>query len=181
MKKIIIFTLLAIVLSSVTYAQNSSKSFIRWNKAVGIGVGYTNMFQEFTTQYEGISAPQDLIHFDFTIYGAYIGVDARVKNTGYDVFGYDEQLGTWAIEVGPSFRIGRFENWRCIFTPYVGATFYTLSDTSNNSIGARDEYGAKETKFLGGYRIAAAYDWYYISFHFSTRELGFSVGIDFEL
>lgn len=85
MKKFIVFTLLVVAISNVTFAQNSSKSFIRWNKAVGIGVGYTNMFQEFTTQYEGISAPQDLIHFDFTIYGAYIGFDARIKNTGYDV------------------------------------------------------------------------------------------------
>ena len=173
--------LLALVFIVSIASTINGQSFVRWNKSVGIGVGYTNMFQEFTSQYEDISAPQDLVHFDFTIYGVYVGFDTMVKDTGYEVYGYNEKLATWIFKVDPSFRIGRTKNWRYTLTPYIGAAFYTLSDSSNNDIGARDEYGTKETKFLGGYRVTAAYDWYYIGFHFSTRELGVTLGVDFTL
>lgn len=182
MKRVFLIILFIIVtVNNVVYGQKSDRSFLSWNKAVGIGVGYTNMFQKFTSDYEGVSAPQNLVHFDLMIYGVYAGIDAMVKDTGYDVYGYSEKLSTWAFKIGPSFRLGKSDRWRFILTPYVGATFYTLFDGSNNSIGARDEYGVKEIKFLGGYRIAAAYDWYYFSLHFSTREYGVSFGVEFEL
>ena len=160
MKKIVFLTLLAIVLSSVTYAQNSSKSIISWNKAIGLGIGYTKMYKDFDTQYEGISAPQDLIHFDLTLYGVYVGIDFMVKDTGYDVFGYSEKLSTWALKFGPSFRVGRGQKVRQTVTPYAGVAFYSLFDSSNNDIGARDEYGNKESKFVFGCKIAAICDWY---------------------
>lgn len=181
MKKIIIFTLLAVVISNITYAQTSFKSVLGWNKALGVGIGYTKMYKEFDTQYGGISAPQDLIHFDLTLYGVYAGVDFMVKDTGYDVYGYNEKLSTCILKFGPSFRIGREYKVRQTVTPYAGVAFYSLFDSSNNDIGARDEYGNKESKFVFGCKIAAICDWYYLSAHFSNRECGLSVGIEFIL
>lgn len=123
MKKIIFFTLLAVVISNITYAQTSFKSVVGWNKALGVGIGYTKMYKEFDTQYGGISAPQDLIHFDLTLYGVYAGVDFMVKDTGYDVYGYNEKLSTCILKFGPSFRIGREYKVRQTVTPYAGVAF----------------------------------------------------------
>lgn len=160
---------------------SNAQSFIRWNKAIGIGVGYSKLYNDFSTQYEGISAPSDLIHFDLTLYGIYAGMDVMVKDTGYDVYGYSEKLSTWALKFGPSLKLGKGNKWRYTITPYAGVTFYSLFDGSNNDIGARDEYGTKESKFIGGCKLAAIYDWYYFSLHGSNREVGFSIGIEFEL
>ena len=162
---------------SVSYAQ----SFIKWNNAVGIGVGYTNLYKDFSSQYEGISAPSNLIHFDITLHGVYIGFDGIRKSTGYDVYGYSEKLSTYALKLGPSLRVEKFNKWKYIINPYAGVVFYTLSDSSENSIGARDEYGIKESKFIGGCRLSAIYDWYYLSAHLSNKEFGFSIGIEFEM
>lgn len=179
MKRILLLSALICITSivSVTNAQ----SFIRWNKAIGIGVGYTKLYKDFSNQYEGISAPSDLIHFDFTLYGIYAGMDVMVKDTGYEVYGYNEKLSTWALKFGPSFRFGKTIKWRYTATPYAGVAFYSLFDGSKNNIGARDEYGTKESKFIGGCKLAAIYDWYYLSLHLSNRECGVSVGIEFEL
>lgn len=169
--------ILIIGIGSVANAQ----SFINWNKATGIGLGYSKLYKDFSTQYEGISAPSDLIHFDLMLYGFYAGIDVMVKDTGYDVYGYNEKLSTWALKFGPSFRIGNFNKWRYTVTPYAGVAFYSLFDGSNNDIGSRDEYGTKESKFIGGCKLSAIYDWYYFSLHGSNREVGFSIGIEFEL
>ena len=180
MKRIIPFSILIFTISATSMSY--SQSFIKWNKAIGIGAGYTKLHKDFSNQYEGVSAPSDLIHFDLTLYGCYIGIDAMAKDTGYDIYGYSEKLSTFALKFGPSFRLGKPSNkWRYTITPYAGVTFYSLSDGSNNDIGARDEYGTKESKFIGGCKLAAIYDWYYFSAHLSNRECGISVGIEFEL
>ena len=179
MKRIVLFSVL-LVITSFTFMSNA-QSFIKWNNAVGVGVGYTKLYKDFSEQYEGVSAPSDLIHFDLMLYGIYAGIDCMVKDTGYDVYGFSEKLSTWALKFGPSLKIGNSKKWRYTITPYVGVAFYSLSDGSNNDIGARDEYGSKESKFIGGCKLAAIYDWYYFSLHGSNREVGFSVGIEFEL
>lgn len=104
-----------------------------------------------------------------------------VKKTGYDVYGYNEMVNTYALKFGLSLRLGNSNKWKYTITPYTGIAFYTLSDTSNNNIEARDEYGTKESKFIGRCKITAIYDWYYFSFHASNREVGLSVGLEFEL
>ena len=177
MKKIALFIILVFSILSVSNAQ----SFIKWNNAVGIGIGYTKLHKSFTSQYEGISAPSNLINFDFTFYGIYMGLDAMAKKTGYDVYGFDEKVSTFTLKFGPSLRFGNSKKWGYTLTPYAGAAFYTLSDTSNNGIGARDDYGTKESKFIGGCKLAVIYDWYYFSLHGSNRDIGFSIGIEFEL
>lgn len=173
--------LLVVVFITSIMSVVNAQSFISWNKAIGIGVGYTKMYKGFDTQYDGVSAPQDLIHFDFTLYGVYVGMDVMTKNTGYDVYGYDEKLSTWVLKFGPSFRIGKRAKVRQTVTPYAGVAFYSLFDGSNNDIGARDEYGTKESKFVFGCKLAAICDWYYLGAHFSNRECGLSVGVEFEL
>lgn len=172
--------LLAILCTFTTMALYGQGSF-GWNKAHGLGIGYSKIFQGFDTQYEGIVPPQDLIHFDLTIFGVYAGIDFMVKDTGYDVYGYSEKLDTWAFKIGPSFKYSNSNKWRFIFTPYAGLMFYSLFDGSNNSIGARDDYGTKETKFLGGGRISVVYDWYYLGIHCSNKEYGITLGIEFDL
>ena len=179
MKRIVLLPVL-LVITSVTFIANA-QSFIRWNNALGIGVGYTKLYKDFATQYEGVSAPSDLVHFDLMLYGIYAGIDCMVKDTGYDVYGFSEKLSTWALKFGPSLKVGNGKKWRCTITPYAGVAFYSLSDGSNNDIGARDEYGSKESKFIGGCKLSTIYDWYYFSLHGSNREVGFSIGIEFEL
>lgn len=87
------------------------------------------------------------------------------KGTGYGVYGYSEKLSTCALKFGPSVKVGISNKWRYTMAPYAGVVFYTLSDSSENDIGARDEYGTKESKFIGGVRLSAIYDWYYLSAH----------------
>lgn len=179
MKRITLTSVLVLFTSFVSVS--NAQSFIKWNNALGIGIGYTKLYQDFSSQYEGISAPSDLIHFDLTIYGIYAGIDVMVKDTGYEVYGFNEKLSTWALKFGPSLRLGKGNKWRYTATPYAGVAFYSLFDGSNNDIGARDEYGSKESKFIGGCKLAAIYDWYYFSLHGSNREVGFSIGVEFEL
>ena len=178
--KRIIFSSALIFITSIISISNA-QSFIKWNNVVGLGIGYTNIYKDFSNQYEGISAPSSLIHFDLTLYGVYIGFDGMAKGTGYDVYGYSEKLSTYTLKFGPSLRIGKPNKWRYTVTPYAGVAFYTLSDSSENDIRARDEYGTKESKFIGGVRLSAIYDWYYFSAHLSNREFGFSIGIEFEM
>ena len=179
MKRIIFLSAL-IFITSITSISNA-QSFIKWNNALGIGVGYTKLYKNFSTQYEGISPPSDLIHFDLMLYGIYAGIDCMVKDTGYEVYGYSEKLSTWTLKFGPSLKIGNSQKWKYTITPYAGIAFYSLSDGSNNDIGARDEYGNKESQFIGGCKLSAIYDWYYFSLHGSNREIGFSIGVEFEL
>lgn len=179
LKRIVLFSAI-LVISSVTSISNA-QSFIKWNNAVSIGVGYTKLYKDFSSKYEGVSAPSDLVHFDFTLYGIYLGLDAMAKKTGYDVYGFDERVSTFALKLGPSFYLREGTKTRQTITPYAGVAFYTLSDTSENNIGARDSYGIKESKFIFGCKLAAIHDWYYIGFHFSNRECGLSVGVELEL
>lgn len=176
-----LLTVSLICITATSFGQEAQKSFFGWNKTLGIGVGYTNVYKGFNSQHEGIAAPKDLIHFDLTVYGIYAGIDFMVKDTGYDVLGYSEKLDTWALKFGPSFRVGNANKWRCVLTPYIGFMSYSLFDSSGNAIGARDDYGTKETQFLVGGRLSAVYDWYYLGFHYSNRELGVSIGIEFNL
>jgi len=171
MKRLLLLSIFIAMISIMSIS--NAQSFIKWNKAVGIGVGYTKLYKDFSTQYEGISAPSDLIHFDFTLYGIYAGMDVMVKDTGYDVYGYSEKLSTWVLKFGPSFSIREGCKVRQIITPYAGVAFYSLSDTSNNDIGARDEYGTKESKFVFGCKLAAIYDWYYLGVHFPIENVAY--------
>lgn len=104
MKRITFLSAL-IFITSITSISNA-QSFIKWNNAIGIGVGYTKLYKEFSSQYDGIFAPTDLVHFDFTLYGIYIGLDAMAKKTGYDVYGYSEKVNTYTLKLGPSLRLG---------------------------------------------------------------------------
>lgn len=169
-----------IFIISITSISNA-QCIIKWNNAISIGVGYTKLYKEFSSQYEGVSAPSDLVHFDLMLYGIYAGIDCMVKDTGYDVYGYNEKLSTWVLKFGPSLKLGSGNKWKYTITPYAGVAFYSLFDGSNNDIGSHDEYGTKESKFIGGCRLSAIYDWYYLSGHFSNRECGLSVGVEFEL
>ena len=184
MKRILTILLICITCCSSILGKEKGTnkgSFIKWNNAIGLGIGYTNLYKGFSSQYEGISAPSSLIHFDITLHGVYIGFDGIGKGTGYDVYGYSEKLSTYALKLGPSLRVGKSNKWEYTINPYAGVVFYTLSDSSENDIGARDEYGVKESKFIGGCRLSAIYDWYYLSAHLSNREFGFSIGIEFEM
>ena len=179
MKRITFLSAL-IFITSITSISNA-QSVVKWNNAISIGVGYTKLYKEFSKQYEGVSAPSDLVHFDFTLYGIYLGLDAMAKKTGYDVYGYDEKISTYALKLGPSFSLREGPKTRQTITPYAGIAFYTLSDTSENDIGARDSYGVKESKFVFGCKLATTYDWFYLGVHFSNRECGLSAGVEFEL
>lgn len=179
MKRTILFSIFIFIISATSVS--NAQSFIKWNNAIGIGVGYTKLYKDFSNKYEGVSAPSDLVHFDFTLYGIYLGLDAMAKKTGYDVYGYDEKISTYALKLGPSFSLREGPKTRQTITPYVGVAFYTLSDTSENNIGARDSYGVKESKFVFGCKIATTYDWFYLGVHFSNRECGLSAGVEFEL
>ena len=154
------------------------KTPIGWNSSLGISAGYSRMFQPFRSDYYGINAPTDLINMDLSIWGVYLGMDFMCKNTGYEVFGYNEQITTLGIKLGPSVRIGRYRKWRCVINPFLGFLGYSISDTSNNAIGARDDYGTKESHFIGGCKISAVYNYFIFGVHCSNREWGLSIGVD---
>lgn len=157
---------------------NKKKFPIGWNSTLGISAGYSKMYKPFNSEYYGINAPVDLINLDLSIYGVYVGMDFMCKNTGHDVYGYSEQLTTLGMKFGPSLRIGRYRKWRCVINPFLGFIGYSVSDTSNNSIGARDDYGTKEKHFIGGCKISAVYNYFLVGLHCSNKEWGISVGFD---
>lgn len=182
-------TLLTIAFLSVTImglvAQTENTSMkekrkipIGWNTSLGISAGYSNMFQSFNSEYYGVNAPADLINMDFSFWGVYVGMDFMRKNTGHDVYGYNEQITTLGLKFGPSIRIGGYRKWRCVVNPFLGFIGYSVSDTSNNAIGARDDYGTKESHFLGGCKISAVYKYFIFGVHCSNKTWGISVGAD---
>ena len=186
MKKVILtIVLLSVsVMGLIAQTENSlmkdkRKVQIGWNSTLGISAGYSKMFQPFNSEYYGVNAPVDLINMDLSIWGVYVGLDFMCKNTGYEVYGYNEQITTLGMKFGPSIRIGNYRKWRCVISPFLGFIGYSVSDTSNNAIGARDDYGTKETQFLGGCKISAVYKYLIFGIHCSNREWGLSVGVDF--
>lgn len=151
---------------------------IGWNSSLGISAGYSRMYQPFSSEYYGINAPVDLINLDLSIYGVYVGMNFMCKDTGHDVYGYDEQITTLGMRFGPSIRIGGYHRWRCVVSPFLGFIGYAISDTSNNSIGARDEYGTKENHFIGGCKISAVYNYFMLGLYCSNKDWGVSIGVD---
>lgn len=182
MKKLLIALLFGTIICSPILGQEKSKnkgSLIKWNyTSIGINAGYSHMFKPFEKEYFGHKAPSDLMQFDANIMGIYIGMQFATKNTGYDVYGYDEKIEVLGIQAGPSLRIGSEDKWRCIVNPFLGYMEYGVNDTSNNSIGSRDEYGTKETCFIGGAKIAIAYKCFAFGAFCSNVNFGISAGID---
>lgn len=182
MKKNLLFIIFCIVCNFQIFGQNQNAnkgSFIKWNyTSIGVTAGYSNMFNSFEKEYFGHTAPTDLMYFDVNIFGIYIGMQFATKNTGYDVYGYDEKIETLGIQAGPSLRIGSENKWRCIFNPFLGYMEYGVNDTSNNDIGSRDEYGSKEKCFVAGAKVAIAYKWFTLGVHCSNVHVGVSAGID---
>ncbi len=99
------------------------------------------MYEGFETNHYDVLPPKNLITFDLIVYGVYVGMDFMIKDTGYDVYGYSEKLGTWSYKIGPSFKVSTPSKWNFSITLYAGAIVYSLFDASNNAIGARDDYG----------------------------------------
>ncbi|MBO5251686.1 MAG: hypothetical protein J6B31_06805 [Bacteroidaceae bacterium] len=167
------------------FAQNEESGITKkrklpvgWNTTLGISAGYSKMYAPFNSEYYGINAPVDLVNLDLSIYGVYVGMDFMCKNTGYDVYGYNEQITTMGMRFGPSIRVGSYRKWRCVVSPFLGFIGYSVSDTSENSIGARDEYGTKEKHFIGGCKISAVYNYFLLGVHCSNKEWGVSIGVD---
>ena len=100
------------------------------------------------------------------------------RKTGYDVYGFAERISTLGIKIGPSFRIGEYHRWGCVVNPFIGMIRYSVKDDSNNSIGARDEYGTKEKSFIGGCKISAVYRNWMLGVNYSNREYGITLGFD---
>lgn len=185
MKKLFIIVLLLSISIVGLFAQTDSTTAIKknkipigWNSTIGISAGYSRMFSPFNSDYYGINAPVDLINMDLSIWGVYVGLDFMCKKTGYDVYGYDEQITTLGMKFGPSIRIGNYKKWRCVISPFLGFIGYSISDTSENAIGARDDYGTKEKHFIGGCKISAVYKYFMFGMHCSNKEWGLSIGVD---
>lgn len=185
MKKTSLIAIFLLFIGIEGFAQTDETSIVKkkkipvgWNTTLGISAGYSKMFQPFNSEYYGVNAPVDLINMDLSIYGVYVGMDFMVKNTGHEVYGYNEQITTLGMRFGPSLRIGGYRKWRCVVSPFLGFVGYSVSDTSNNSIGARDDYGTKENHFIGGCKISAVYNILMFGVHCSNKEWGVSVGVD---
>ncbi len=161
--------------------QNPEFSF-GWNKAIGICAGYSRIYKNFESDYYAVTPPQNLVCVDANLYGIYMGIAYGVRDTGYSVYGYSEQLSSWNYKIGISFNLNHnYSKWRYTITPYVGKISYSLDDTSNNDIGAREEYGTKESSFLVGCKLAAIYKEFCIGIHCSNKEFGFSLGFEYNL
>lgn len=153
-----------------------------WNKAVGICAGYSRIYKNFESDYYDVTPPQNLVCVDVNLYGIYMGIAYGVRDTGYSVYGYSEQLSSWNYKIGISFNLNHnYSKWRYTITPYVGKISYSLGDTSNNDIGSREEYGTKESSFLAGCKLAAIYKEFCIGIHCSNKEFGFSLGFEYNL
>jgi hypothetical protein len=172
-----LYLLLFIFIFAVDSMGQNKQIPIGWNNSIGLTAGYTKA-SKFETKYFDNYAPTNLFELDLSVMGFYIGMEFASKSTGYDVYGYSEKIDVTGYKFGPSFRIGTYDKWRCVISPYLGYIYYSVRDESNNSIGARDEYGTKEEYYLIGCKLSAVYKFWMFGINFSSREFGIHVGID---
>lgn len=177
MKKNLLFILL-LIYPFISYAQDWK---FKWNKSLEGSLGYSRMYKTFGDDSYGNTPPKDLLAIDCTFWGLYVGMDFWTKKTGHNVYGYDETISTWAVKLGPSFRLwNEYKNTKVVFTPHFGWAWYTVNDTSNNSIGQRQDYGLRESMFLFGGKITFAYKSFEIGAFGSNVDFGLTIGANID-
>lgn len=150
---------------------------LKWDKSLGVSVGYDRVFKAF----DGFeSMPQNIFEVDCNCYGIMFGMGCIRHRTGYKVYDFDERLSTYVYKLG--FTLDLFDKkdgyWR--FTPYGGMVTADVDDESGNDIGARQKYGIREKKFMGGLKVAYVNkDGFEIGANISNLECGVSLGYQF--
>jgi len=161
------------------YSQRVEAGF---NTGVGIELGYSNVYNPVN---KDLIEPQHLFTADLTMFGVYFGFGYGQERIYCDrgcCDTYSENLNTYIMRVGPSFRIG---NWRSglNITPYIGMLLNTYSeeidehyyyDYNYNYTLYEDTY---DCNMIYGVRLTFNYELFSIGGHLSNRDAGISVGI----
>ena len=136
-------------------------------KGFGGSVGGEYMFRGWKGSFAGIDPSPAMITADFQAFFLYVSIGYFVKNTGYEVYGFNERIGSQHLKIGASLQYVAPGNNKFVFCPYVGFGSWGVWDTSGNAIGARTSYAAREKFTSVG--IKALY---------KLRDLPLSIGID---
>lgn len=148
-----------------------------WNHSLGVGIGYSHVFNALKGDEFVELMPTELFNFDLTIFSFYMGFDFGSKKTGYDVYGFDEKVNTWDLKLGITLNHNLKNEHYFTFTPYVGYMTVDVDDTSHNSIGARTDYDTHQSGFFAGAKLAYCTGSIEYALHGSNREFGISIGI----
>lgn len=179
MKRLIVLTSLVMACACFVFGQEQKQPFIQYHFASAAGLGFSCMHTPFATQYYGHSPSIGMVSCEIDLLGIYLGFGGNSKKTGYNVYGFDEYMSTAMFKIGANLKLGLKTRNEFVIVPYLGFVQYAVYDTSENSIGARDEYGSKEGHALVGAALKMKAKDFFISLHCSTIELGLTVGYDF--
>lgn len=152
------------------------KPLLHWNLGLGCSIGFNHIHNRMKGDEFVALAPRNTVEFDFNIAGVYLGFDLMSRKTGYDVYGYDEKVGVFAFKIGPSWRVDLKDKSALHLTPFVGWGNVEVKDTSENSIGARTDYGSHASGFLVGGKLAYVHKGVEYSVHGSNRDVGIGIG-----
>ncbi len=161
-----------------TISKNSQRSF-GLNKDLGVAIGYSYVHSPLKGDYFVGMAPQNIISIDAWLWCVYLGIEGLRHKTGYEVYGFNESVGLFIFKLGPVFKADIGKN-KMYFGPYIGGAWADVKDSSNNSIGARTDYGNHAKGFVIGARLGLRLKKFVASIHGSNREVGFSVGFAFD-
>lgn len=178
MKRYFIFLVLIVSSLSIS-AQHYS---ISMNKSFSASIGYSYVYD---TKVNDIDIAKNLMSFDLNIYGLYAGF-CYGKNTLYReyMYGYDtysENLNTYVLRIGPSFKIGNY-NTGLLLTPYIGVM--TNSYSENYQELYYDYTLCEKTykySFMYGIKISYHYNLFELGTHISNREFGVTVGFNVDM
>ncbi len=179
MKRLLILAGLMMACTFSGFSQEDKKPFIQYHAMSAFGVGYSYIYSPFETTYFGNLPSVGMLYCESNLLGVYLGIGGSSKKTGYNVLGFDEYMKTMALKFGANLKLGLNTHNEFIVTPYIGYVRYSVYDTSQNSIGARDEYGEKERRGLIGAAFKIKAKEFFISIHCSTVDFGMTVGMDF--
>ena len=179
MKRLLILASLMMACTFSVFGQEDKRPFIQYHAMSAFGMGYSYIYSPFRDAYFGHMPSMGVLYCEANFLGVYLGIGNSNKKTGYNVFGFSEYMKTTVLKLGANFKLGLNTRNEFFITPFIGYVSYSVYDTSQNSIGARDEYGEKDGRALIGAAFRIKAKDFYISLHGSTAELGMTVGMDF--
>ena len=171
-----------ILLAVLLVAASASANSFGFYKGFGGTFGASYVYRGWHGQFAGQKPPQVLISGDFHAFFLFAGIEALAKNTGYDVYGYNETIVSKHLKFGTALQYCLDDSTtpsKFIFCPYVGVISWNIRDSSGNSIGARTNYGDRERFMTVGAKVLFRPRGYPFSFGIdaSTRTVGLSVGV----
>lgn len=152
-------------------------------KGLGGMFGASHLYRGWKCGFDGEKPPQTMFSVDINLLFFFVGFDVASRNTGYDVYGYNESVVSRHVKFGASLQYVTNQYYtktpgKFLFCPYVGFGSWNVRDSSGNDIGARTNYGEREKFTSVGINVIYRPRDFPLSFGLdvSTRTAGLTLG-----